>query len=193
VVRCKATCSNRIYYFPLFLWWQSQYNIFTWYSICMLVLVMNIHVAVILHTWCKTKIIQSINCSWTKEISSPLKNELSPFKLWVLYNYFTITNIFDGKIFYLTFKKEYIQINTWAFPYWPGYHLETPILARDGVLKRDTHIGLIQSRGPYWPGPIWKWSCSNPITGYFPEVWKYGQFTSGHNGHTKMPLFELSM
>jgi hypothetical protein len=27
----------------------------------------------------------------------------------------------------------YIQINTWAFPYWPGYHTETPILARDGV------------------------------------------------------------
>jgi hypothetical protein len=25
----------------------------------------------------------------------------------------------------------YIQINTWAFPYWPGYHPETPILARD--------------------------------------------------------------
>jgi hypothetical protein len=50
------------------------------------------------------------------------------------------------------------------------------------------------SRGPYWPGPIWasiwKWSCGNPITGYFPGVWKYGQFTSGHIGHTKMPLFE---
>jgi hypothetical protein len=47
---------------------------------------------------------------------------------------------------------------------------------------RDTHIGLRRSRGPYWPGPIWasiwKWSCSNPITGYFPGVWKYGQFTS---------------
>jgi hypothetical protein len=27
----------------------------------------------------------------------------------------------------------YIEINTWAFPYWPGYHPETPILARDGV------------------------------------------------------------
>jgi hypothetical protein len=55
----------------------------------------------------------------------------------------------------------------------------------------------MRSRGPYWPGPIWasicKWSCSNPITGYFPVVWKYGQFTSGHIGHTKMPLFELSM
>ena len=25
----------------------------------------------------------------------------------------------------------YIQINTWAFPYWFGYHPETPILARD--------------------------------------------------------------
>ena len=57
------------------------------------------------------------------------------------------------------------------------------------------HIGLRRSRGPYWPGPIWasiwKWSCSNPITGYFPGVWTYGQFTSGHIGHTKMPLFEL--
>ena len=45
------------------------------------------------------------------------------------------------------------------------------------------HIGLRRSRGPYWPGSIWasiwKWSCSNPITGYFPGVWKYGQFTDG--------------
>jgi hypothetical protein len=28
---------------------------------------------------------------------------------------------------------KYIQINTWAFPYWLGYHPETPMLARDGV------------------------------------------------------------
>jgi hypothetical protein len=28
-------------------------------------------------------------------------------------------------------KDKYI--NTWAFPYWPGYHHETPILARDAV------------------------------------------------------------
>jgi hypothetical protein len=27
----------------------------------------------------------------------------------------------------------YLQINTWAFPYWPGYHPETPILALDYV------------------------------------------------------------
>ena len=27
----------------------------------------------------------------------------------------------------------YLQINAWAFPYWPGYHPETPILARDAV------------------------------------------------------------
>ena len=27
----------------------------------------------------------------------------------------------------------YLQINTWAFPYWPSYHPETPILARDTV------------------------------------------------------------
>ena len=27
----------------------------------------------------------------------------------------------------------YLQINTWAFPYWPGYHPETPIVARDAV------------------------------------------------------------
>jgi hypothetical protein len=29
--------------------------------------------------------------------------------------------------------REYIQINTWTFPYWLGYHPETPILAQDGV------------------------------------------------------------
>ena len=27
----------------------------------------------------------------------------------------------------------YIQINTWAFPYWPGYNPLILILARDGV------------------------------------------------------------
>jgi hypothetical protein len=37
---------------------------------------------------------------------------------------------------------------------------------------------------------LWKWSCSNPITDYFPGLWKHGQFTSGHIGHTKMPLFD---
>jgi hypothetical protein len=30
-------------------------------------------------------------------------------------------------------QSVYIQINTWAFPYWPGYYPETPILARNGV------------------------------------------------------------
>jgi hypothetical protein len=30
----------------------------------------------------------------------------------------------------------YLQINTWAFPYWPGYHPETPILARDAVERQ---------------------------------------------------------
>ena len=27
----------------------------------------------------------------------------------------------------------YIEINTWPFPYQPGYHPETPISARDAV------------------------------------------------------------
>jgi hypothetical protein len=134
----------------------------------------------------------------------------------------------------------YLQINTWAFPYWPGYHPETPILARDTwgwtqVIRKGrqllyhmwhlscntiynhtealyyhshriwkcpciklfiTYFRHLEKRHPYWPETkalIWKWSCSNPITGYFPGVWKYGQFTSGHISHTKMPLFELSM
>ena len=33
----------------------------------------------------------------------------------------------------LKFNMKYLQINKWAFPYWPGYHPETPILARDAV------------------------------------------------------------
>ena len=69
-----------------------------------------------------------------------------------------------------------------------------------------TYFRHLEKRHPYWPmtksspilaraiwASIWKWSCSNPITGYFPGVWKYGQFTSDHIDHTKMPLFELSM
>jgi hypothetical protein len=49
-----------------------------------------------------------------------------------------------------------------------------------------TYFRHIEKRHPYWPetklrpilarqiwASIWKWSCSNPITGYFPGVWKY--------------------
>ena len=40
--------------------------------------------------------------------------------------------IIFNKLFLLQMNKYilpkiYIQINTWAFPYWPGYHPETPI------------------------------------------------------------------
>ena len=35
---------------------------------------------------------------------------------WSMYKYL------PSNIIYI-----YIQINTWAFPYWPGYHPETPI------------------------------------------------------------------
>jgi hypothetical protein len=64
----------------------------------------------------------------------------------------------------------YFQINTWAFPYWPGYHPETPILARDAVKSqygsRDdnqpiwkcpciklfiTYFRHLEKRHPYWP------------------------------------------
>ena len=64
----------------------------------------------------------------------------------------------------------YLQINTWAFPYWPGYHPETPILARDAVEgqygSRDdnqaiwkcpciklfiTYFRHLEKRHPYWP------------------------------------------
>ena len=45
---------------------------------------------------------------------------------------------------------------------------------RNRPVSTCKYIGLRRSRGPYWPGPIraliWKWSCSNPITGYFPGV-----------------------
>ena len=35
---------------------------------------------------------------------------------------------------------QYIQINTWAFRYWPGYHPETPILSILAWLSsRDPH------------------------------------------------------
>jgi hypothetical protein len=83
-----------------------------------------------------------------------------------------------------------------------------PILKCPCIKLFITYFRHLEKRHPYWPktksmpilarpGPIWasiwKWSCSNPITGYFPEVWKYGQLTSGYIGHTKMPLFELSM
>jgi hypothetical protein len=109
--------------------------------------------------------------------------------------------------------------NTWVFPYWPGHHPETESRANMGRGMKTrpiwkcpciklfiTYFRHLEKRHPYWPvtksrpilartiwASIWKWSCSNPITGYFPGVWKYGQFTSGYIGHTKMSLFELSM
>ena len=91
-------------------------------------------------------------------------------------------------------------------PYWP--ETESRANMSRGMITRPiwqcpciklfiTYFRHLEKRHPYLPGPmwasIWKWSCSNPITGYFPGVWKYGQFTSSHIGHTKMPLFELSM
>ena len=64
----------------------------------------------------------------------------------------------------------YIHIKTWAFPYWPGFHPQTPILARDGVDgqcgSRDdnqanmempciklfiTYFQHLEKRHPYWP------------------------------------------
>ena len=104
----------------------------------------------------------------------------------------------------------YIQINAWAFPYWLIDHPVTQSRANmgRGIMTRSiwkcpciklfiAYFRHLEKRHTYWPETksrlIWKWSCSNPITGYYPGVWKYGQFTSGHIGHTKMPLFELSM
>ena len=95
-------------------------------------------------------------------------------------------------------------------PYWPEMQsmanmgrgmITRPIWKCPCIKLFITYFRHLEKRHPYWPetkpGPIWvliwKWSFSNPITGYFPGVWKYGQFTSGHIGHTKMPLFELSM
>ena len=100
-------------------------------------------------------------------------------------------------------------------PYWPETELRAnigrgmitrPIWKCPCIKLSITYFRHLEKRHPYWPetksmpilaraiwASIWKWSCSNPITGYFPGVWKYGQFTSGHIGHTKMPLFELSM
>ena len=100
-------------------------------------------------------------------------------------------------------------------PYWPetesranmGRWMVTRPIWKCPCIKRFiTYFRHLEKRHSYWPetklrpilaraiwASIWKWSCSNPITGYFPGVWKYGQFTSGHIDHTKMPLFELSM
>jgi hypothetical protein len=59
-------------------------------------------------------------------------------------------------------NKIYLQINTWAFPYWPGYHPETCIKLF------ITYFWHLEKRHPYWPetksrpdpiwASIWKWS-----------------------------------
>ena len=95
-------------------------------------------------------------------------------------------------------------------PYWPKMQsranmgrgmLTRPIWKCPCIKLFITYLRHLEKRHPYWPetksrpkwASIWKWSCTNPITGYFPGVWKYGQFTSGHIGHTQMPLFDTSM
>ena len=50
---------------------------------------------------------------------------------WFHHRLFFFTN--DIFFFNDWIKDLYLQINTWAFPYWPGYHPETPILALDWV------------------------------------------------------------
>jgi hypothetical protein len=103
-------------------------------------------------------------------------------------------------------------INLYLYNYIQYHYMVKPrILLFKSLVKRNctqniTYFRHLEKRHLYWPetksrtilsraiwASIWKWSCSNPITGYFPGVWTYGQFTSGHIGHTKMPLFELSM
>jgi hypothetical protein len=83
-------------------------------------------------------------------------------------------------------------------PYWP--EMESRANMGPGMITRPiwkcpciklfiTYFQHLEKRHPYWPetksrpilawaiwASIWKWSCSNPITGYFPGVWKYGQY-----------------
>ena len=62
------------------------------------------------------------------------------------------------------FRNIYIQINTWAFPYWPGYHPETQLRANmgRGMITRPiwkcpyiklfiTYFQHLEKRHPYWP------------------------------------------
>ena len=62
---------------------------------------------------------------------------------------------------YNAFHLKYLQINTWAFPYWPGYHHETPNMGR-GMITRPiwkcpciklfiTYFRHLEKRHPYWP------------------------------------------
>jgi hypothetical protein len=44
--------------------------------------------------------------------------------------------IFINKAKILLTLRDYIEINTWPFPYQPGYHPETPISALDAVEGR---------------------------------------------------------
>jgi hypothetical protein len=51
---------------------------------------------------------------------------------------------------------KYIQINTWAFPYWPGYHPETTILARDGVDDNQANMEMPMYQTIYYIFPTSK-------------------------------------
>ena len=71
---------------------------------------------------------------------------------------------FFGNIGLLVHNEQYIQINTWAFPYWPDYHPETPILARDGVEGQMGRGMIIR--------PIWKCPCIKLFITYFRHLEK---------------------
>ena len=73
---------------------------------------------------------------------------------------------------YFPYAMHYLQINTWAFPYWPGYHPEPPNMGR-GMITRPiwkclciklfiTYFRHLEKRHPYWPEtksrPILAWA-----------------------------------
>jgi hypothetical protein len=75
-----------------------------------------------------------------------------------------------------------VQINAFLYDQydWKKNCMPRPIWKCPCIKLFITYFRHLEKRHPYWPEtksrPIWKWSCSNPITGYYPGVWTYGQF-----------------
>ena len=85
---------------------------------------------------------------------------VSGFTWYLMYQIISLSRLtYAPGIFAGILSKWYLQINTWAFPYWPGYHIETP------------HWPSTASRANMCRGmmtrPIWKCPCIKLFITYF--------------------------
>ena len=81
--------------------------------------------------------------------------------------------------------SQYIQINTWAFPYWPGYHPETPYWP-------ETESRFNMGRGMI-TRPIWKCPCIKLFITYFRHLEKRHAYWSETKSRPKLARTNMGL